>query len=184
MTFWSGHVRATSRIPVASQRSGCAASPAPRTPTARPRFAKTATGNEPSERGRPAWRPARSRRPSRPATFRRSGETPDRCGRDVRAPRATTIPSVLDVLLRGVSARLVRDVSITFPASTHTAVAGPPACGASTLLQVIAGALKAESGEIVIGARVVNRLAGSRRRLLHVTGATDVPRRWSVGHAL
>src|SRR5947209_334501 len=98
--------------------------------------------------------------------------------------RATTIPLVLDVLLRGVSARIIRDVTLTFPASTHTAIAGPPACGASTLLQLIAGAIKAESGEIVIGARVVNRLAASKRPLLYVTSAIDVPGRWSVGHAL
>lgn len=91
--------------------------------------------------------------------------------------------TVLDVLLRGVSARILRDVTLTFPASTHTAIAGPPACGASTLLQVVAGTLRSE-GEVVIGARVVNRLAPSRRPLLHVTSAPDVPGRWSVGHAL
>jgi len=91
---------------------------------------------------------------------------------------------VLDLLLRGVSARILRDISLTFPASTHTAIAGPPACGASTLLQVIAGSLRPASGEIVIGAHVVNRLASSKRPLLHVTGTLDVPGRWSVGHAL
>jgi ABC-type Fe3+/spermidine/putrescine transport system ATPase subunit len=91
---------------------------------------------------------------------------------------------VLDVLLRGVSVRVIRDVTLTFPASTHTAIAGPPACGASTLLRVIAGAIRAEGGEIVIGSRVVNRLAASKRPLLHVSGAIDVPGRWSVGHAL
>lgn len=91
---------------------------------------------------------------------------------------------MLDVFLRGVSARILRDVTLTFPASTHTAIAGPPACGASTLLQLIAGAIKTESGEIAIGARVVNRLSASKRPLLHVTGAIDVPGRWSVGHAL
>jgi len=91
---------------------------------------------------------------------------------------------VLDVFLRGVSARIIRDVTLTFPASTHTAITGPPGCGASTLLQVIAGELRASAGEVVIGAHVVNRLATSKRPLLYVTGAPDVPGRWSVGHAL
>ncbi len=90
---------------------------------------------------------------------------------------------MLDLVLRGVSARLIRDVSLTFPSSTHTAVTGPPACGASTLLQLIAGELKPERGEILIGSRVVNRLPLKRRPLLFVH-ALDVPRRWSVGHAL
>lgn len=91
---------------------------------------------------------------------------------------------MLDLLLRNLSARVVRDVTLTFPASTHTAVAGPAGCGASTLLQVIAGELRAESGEVLIGARVVNRLSTSKRPLLYVTGALEVPGRWSVGHAL
>jgi len=90
---------------------------------------------------------------------------------------------VLDLLLRNVSARIVRDVTLTFPASTHTAIAGPPGCGASTLLGVIAGLVKAE-GDVLIGSRVVNRLGPSRRPLLYVTGADDVPGRWSAGHAL
>ena len=91
---------------------------------------------------------------------------------------------VLDVLLRSVSARILRDVTLTFPSSTQTAIAGPAGCGASTLLQVIAGEIKAESGEVVIGSRVVNRLGASKRPLLYVTGELDVAGRWSVGHAL
>jgi ABC-type Fe3+/spermidine/putrescine transport system ATPase subunit len=91
---------------------------------------------------------------------------------------------VLDVLLRNVSARIVRDVTLTFPSSTHTAIAGPAACGASTLLALIAGTLRPESGDVVIGSRVVNRLGASKRPLLYVTSEIDVPGRWSAGHAL
>jgi len=91
---------------------------------------------------------------------------------------------VLDILLRNASARILRDVTLTFPGSTHTAIAGPAACGASTLLSLIAGTLRPESGEVLIGSRVVNRLGASRRPLLYVTGALDVPGRWSAGHAL
>jgi len=90
---------------------------------------------------------------------------------------------VLDVLLRGVSARIIRDVTLTFPSSTATFITGPPACGASTLLQLIAGELKPENGEVVIGSRVVNRVPRKRRPLLYVT-TLDVPNRWSAGHAL
>jgi multiple sugar transport system ATP-binding protein len=91
---------------------------------------------------------------------------------------------VLDIVLRAVSARVLRDVSITFPRSTHSAVTGPPACGASTLLGVIAGTVKLESGDVQLGARVVNDVGASRRPLLYVTGALGVPGRWSVSHAL
>jgi ABC-type Fe3+/spermidine/putrescine transport system ATPase subunit len=91
---------------------------------------------------------------------------------------------VLDVSLRAVSAGIIRDVTLTFPKSTHTAVAGPPACGASTLLGLIAGELKPERGEVLIGTHLVNKLTTARRPLLYVTGDLDVPGRWSVGHAL
>ena len=76
------------------------------------------------------------------------------------------------------------NVSSTFPPSTYTAIIGPPASGASTLLQLIAGKLKPQSGEITIGSRVVNDIKSSRRPLLYVTSALDVPDRWSVQHAL
>ena len=92
--------------------------------------------------------------------------------------------AVLDVLLRNISARVLRDVTLTFPSSTHTAIAGPAACGASTLLALIAGTLRPESGEVLIGSRVVNRLGVSKRPLLYVTSELDVPGRWSAGHAL
>lgn len=92
---------------------------------------------------------------------------------------------MLDVALRQVSFRYgVRGVSLTFPAKSHTSVVGPPACGASTLLRLIAGTLKPETGEVVIGTRVVNDLKPARRPLLYVTSELDVPGRWSVQHAL
>lgn len=92
---------------------------------------------------------------------------------------------MLDVALRQVSyAWGVRGVTAVFPRSSHTAVAGPPGCGASTLLRLIAGTLKPSGGEVVIGTRVVNDLKASRRPLLFVTAELDVPLRWSVQHAL
>ncbi|HEX8252211.1 MAG TPA: ATP-binding cassette domain-containing protein [Thermoanaerobaculia bacterium] len=96
---------------------------------------------------------------------------------------------MLDVALRNLAFAhdrgfALRDVTVTFERSTHTALIGPPACGASTLLQLIAGTLRPASGEIVLGQRRANEIKASRRPLLSVTSALDVPGRWSVQHAL
>jgi ABC-type sugar transport system ATPase subunit len=96
---------------------------------------------------------------------------------------------VLDVALRNLSFQYgtgfaLRDVNVTFPASTNTAIIGPPSCGASTLLKLIAGVLRPSRGEIVAGQRAITGLKPSHRPLLHVTSDIDVPARWSVQHAL
>ncbi|HEV8661299.1 MAG TPA: ATP-binding cassette domain-containing protein [Thermoanaerobaculia bacterium] len=92
---------------------------------------------------------------------------------------------MLEVSLHAVSFAYpqfaLRDITLTFAASTNTAIVGT---GSSTLLNLIAGKLRPRSGEIQIGARVVNDLSQSRRPLLYVTSAIDVPARWSVRHAL
>jgi ABC-type sugar transport system ATPase subunit len=94
---------------------------------------------------------------------------------------------VLEVSLAAITfayPNFTLDVTATFERTTHTAIVGPPACGASTLLRLIAGELRPRSGEIRIGTRVVNSLKTSRRPLLHVTASLDVSSRWSVQHAL
>lgn len=95
---------------------------------------------------------------------------------------------MLDLSLDRVSfaypAFAIDALSLNVPRSTHTAITGPPAAGATTLLRLIAGELRPRSGEVRIGARVVNALRTSRRPLLYVTSALDVPGRWSVQHAL
>jgi ABC-type sugar transport system ATPase subunit len=78
----------------------------------------------------------------------------------------------------------IEGVSVVVPKGTHTAVVGPPACGASTLLRVIAGDLRPTAGEVRIGARVVNDLPRRRRPLLYATSDLEAPRRWSVQHLL
>ena len=83
---------------------------------------------------------------------------------------------MLDVTVR------LEELELTFPRSTHTAVTGPPGCGTSTLLRVIAG--EDRRGFVRIGTRDVSKLPASRRPLLYVTGDIDVPARWSVEHAL
>lgn len=96
---------------------------------------------------------------------------------------------MLDIALRnlafGYGRELVlRDLSAVFPRSSHTAITGAPACGASTLLRLIAGTLKPQSGEVLIGSRIVNDLKPARRPLLFVTADLGIPGRWSVQHAL
>lgn len=95
---------------------------------------------------------------------------------------------MLDVSLVNVSFAhsnfALRDLSADFPASTHTAIIGPPTCGATTLLRLIAGELKPERGEVRIGSRVVNNLRRKARPLLFVTSELDAPPRWSVEHLL
>ncbi len=96
---------------------------------------------------------------------------------------------MLDVTLRNVTFRhdggfALRDLTHTFAGSTHTSLVGPPACGASTLLRIVAGALRAQSGDVIFGQRRVNDVKQARRPLLYATSESDIPLRWSVQHAL
>jgi ABC-type sugar transport system ATPase subunit len=97
---------------------------------------------------------------------------------------------MLDVALETVSFRYpksgfeLRDVRITCARSTHTAIVGPPACGASTVLRLLAGELRPSQGSIRIGARLVTTMSARQRPLLFMSGELDVSRRWSVQHAL
>lgn len=98
--------------------------------------------------------------------------------------------AVLDIALRHVSYRYpkgtfaLRDVSLLFAKQTHTLIAGPAGCGASTLLRLIAGTLRPDHGEVILGARVANAIKASARPLLFATSKLEVPGRWSVEHAL
>jgi ABC-type Fe3+/spermidine/putrescine transport system ATPase subunit len=96
---------------------------------------------------------------------------------------------VLDVSLRDLAFShdrgfALREVTLTFGRSTHTALIGTPGCGSTTLLRLIAGTLVPSSGDIVFGQRRVNDIKAGRRPLLSVTSEPDVPGRWSVQHAL
>jgi ABC-type sugar transport system ATPase subunit len=96
---------------------------------------------------------------------------------------------VLDVAVQNLGFRhdsgfALRDVTLTFRQSTHTAIVGPPGCGATTLLRSIAGTLKPASGDVIFGQRRVNDVKASHRPSLFATSAIDAPGRWSVQHAL
>ena len=94
---------------------------------------------------------------------------------------------MLDVALHGVSFAYrnsdfaLRDIDLLFHGGTCTAVTGT---GTTTLLKLIAGDLRPDKGEIVIGTRPVTKLKRSRRPLLFATSEIDAPHRWSVRHAL
>src|SRR5438874_4806406 len=79
---------------------------------------------------------------------------------------------------------IIEGVSVVVPKGTHAAVVGPPACGASTLLRVIAGDLRPSTGEVRIGSRIVNDVPRRRRPLLYATSDLEAPGRWSVEHLL
>jgi ABC-type sugar transport system ATPase subunit len=94
---------------------------------------------------------------------------------------------VLEVSLTAITfayPNFTLEITATFERTTHTAIIGPPASGASTILRLIAGELRPRSGEVRIGTRVVNSLKTARRPLLYVTSSLDVSSRWSVQHAL
>ncbi len=62
--------------------------------------------------------------------------------------------------LTGVSAShprtpVLHDIDLTVPAGTTTAVLGPSGCGKTTLLRVVAGFMRPESGEVRVGDEVV-----------------------------
>jgi ABC-type Fe3+/spermidine/putrescine transport system ATPase subunit len=93
---------------------------------------------------------------------------------------------VLDLSLRNLAFQYgrgfaLRDITLTVPRSTHTAIVGT---GASTLLRLIAGELRPASGGIILGQRRINDIKAANRPLLYVTPAIGVPSRWSVQHAL
>jgi ABC-type sugar transport system ATPase subunit len=91
---------------------------------------------------------------------------------------------MLEVSLTNITFANLREVTATFPRSTHTAIIGPSGAGASTILKIIAGDIRAHEGEVRIGSRDVTNLKRARRPLLYSTSAIDAPVRWSVRHLL
>lgn len=71
-----------------------------------------------------------------------------------------------DVVLSGVSKRFgavvaLDDVDLTAPDGSLTAILGPSGCGKTTLLRLVAGFERPDSGSIALGSRVVARARDS-----------------------
>ncbi|HRZ83183.1 MAG TPA: ATP-binding cassette domain-containing protein, partial [Candidatus Hydrogenedentes bacterium] len=62
----------------------------------------------------------------------------------------------------------VRDVSLTVEDGEFVVLVGPSGCGKSTTLRMIAGLEEADSGDILIGDRVVNDVAPKDRDIAMV----------------
>ena len=86
---------------------------------------------------------------------------------DNSSPRASVYAApALDV--RGVTSgygrhTVLRDVSLTVPASTVTALLGPNGAGKTTLLKTISGLIKPTSGTIALGGENVTGLGPHKR---------------------
>ena len=76
---------------------------------------------------------------------------------------------------RGRRFTAVQDASLDILAGELTAIVGPSGCGKSTLLHVMAGLLRASSGSVVIGERVV---AGPDSSVAYMT-QTDTLLPWA-----
>jgi phospholipid/cholesterol/gamma-HCH transport system ATP-binding protein len=55
---------------------------------------------------------------------------------------------------------ILNDINLTIPAGQVTAVMGPSGCGKTTILKLITGQLKPDSGRIMVGDLCVNELSG------------------------
>lgn len=82
------------------------------------------------------------------------GFVPDRLARDQRADMAGTA--------KGSGFRL-KDLYLTLPDSMTTALVGPNGCGKTTILKLIAGLIKPDSGEIRFDGHNVNDVPAGER---------------------
>jgi len=66
------------------------------------------------------------------------------------------------VRVRGVSKdygtiQALRDINLDFPTGALTTLLGPSGCGKTTLLKIVAGLIRASSGEVTVNGKVVTR---------------------------
>jgi multiple sugar transport system ATP-binding protein len=69
---------------------------------------------------------------------------------------------------KGVEVRAVKDLSVEIAGREFLVLAGPPGCGKSTVLRMIAGLEKSSNGDIYIGEKRVNDLAPKDRDIAMV----------------
>lgn len=97
---------------------------------------------------------------------------------------------MLDITLAELTAAFPRSpfrlgpLSLRVAKGTHTGLIGAAGSGKSLLLRTIAGEVSAQSGEILLGTRAVQRMRASSRPLLWSERDLRLPRIWSVRHVL
>lgn len=95
---------------------------------------------------------------------------------------------MLDVRLDRITVsrdgRVVLDrCDVTFPGSSHSALAGLSGSGKTTLLDVVRGSVTPADGAVIIGTRVSNRIKASARPVLSV-GESATPGRKTIEYLL
>jgi ABC-type sugar transport system ATPase subunit len=80
-----------------------------------------------------------------------------------------------DVELKGVSKEFMggtvpalRDIHLTIPDGTFSAILGPSGCGKTTLLRIVAGLEQPDAGEVLIGGRMANHIPPAERNVAMV----------------
>ncbi len=105
------------------------------------------------------------------------------------APTTAEAPAAAAALeLRGINSsygttQVLRDVSITVPRGSVTALIGPNGAGKTTTLRVASGLLRPSSGEVFLGGDEITRLPSHRRAgrgLVHVPEGRGVYRNLTV----
>ncbi|HVR42558.1 MAG TPA: ATP-binding cassette domain-containing protein [Thermoanaerobaculia bacterium] len=95
---------------------------------------------------------------------------------------------MIELAIEGVAYRRgrldVEGLSVAFPRSTHTSLAGPPGGGKSSILHLLEGSLRPRRGRIVAGTRDITHTRPAARPFVHSASTAVSPSRWSVRHAL
>lgn len=91
---------------------------------------------------------------------------------------------MLDLRLEGISYGPLQALDLRFDRNTHTALIGPSGGGKTSILRVLEGTARPDTGRIIIGARDVTNVRAARRPLLSVGPEPLFPLRWSALHWL
>jgi len=76
--------------------------------------------------------------------------------------------TISHVTKRFGSVDVLRDISLEIPKGSFTTMLGPSGCGKTTMLRTIAGFYEVDSGEIRIGARLINNVPSHLRNAIMV----------------